>query len=146
MHRIKIFLLLNLLWLQSEAAMKTAADFHGESQHLMKQAQTKIKFEEKRKYILQLEKSLDSALEDYKKKNLEKADKQEREVSLFHSRLSSAFELAKRKTAPNSETCARSKQQVYTEANIDIEEKPIINPEVQETLKWIDVLCAEVKP
>lgn len=141
---LTLTLILNLFCLQSLAVTKTVSDFHVDSQKLMNQAETKRGFEEKSKYLMQLEKALKTTLAEYKKKNPEKPDKQERELALFKARLSSAFELAKLKKAPDAETCARHKQQVYSDANIDIEENPTIHPEVQETLKWIEVLCSDV--
>jgi|GEM_PF-1772925 len=126
--------------LTASAELKKVTDFYSESEQQYKKAQSEKTFAARAKILRELESSLEGTLQEYEKKNPREAEKDEKEVSLFHSTLEAAYDIAHQKTADQKD-CAKKRQSVLTGDSMGRGESAPLTKPAQETLRWIDLLC-----
>lgn len=120
--------------------LKSVDDFYKESEAQIKKAEKEKDFAHKSKHLQQLHKSLEVALEEYRKQNPNEGSDAEQDVSRFFHALEPAFDISKMKKI-TAQDCAQKKQWAKTDDRMGRDEEAPLTKPTEETLRWIEILC-----
>lgn len=118
----------------------TEADLLKKSQDAHTKASKESSYAGKAQILKELEKSFETTLTQYEKKNPQEGSDQEQDVSRLFYTLEPAFNLAKL-TSKDKKACARARNSVLAGATQGKSEDTPPGPRAQEALRWIELLC-----